>query len=325
MTFVSNDPTFRATYGATVFVGGRYTGDLAASETLTLTRADGSTADTVTYGGAGWPQSPPPASRSSSPTRRRQQRSAPTGRSPPAPAEPRRRQPATVVITAPGAPTIGTATAGNANATVTLDRAQPATAARRSPATRCAWSTTPAAQVGALRPGRRRRHQPGRHRPDQRHGLPVPGRRRQQRRHQSALGPVQRRHAGQQPPCRVPRSSAPPARAPPAGTLTAIARWTPPTIDRRLGHHRLSGHRPADELRAQPTPPSCPPPSHPSWVPRSDARPSPSPPATTGSRSPPSTPSAPAHPRHDPTTSSPAENRARLSLISRMTAKRVPT
>ncbi|HSS68131.1 MAG TPA: lamin tail domain-containing protein, partial [Nocardioidaceae bacterium] len=55
MTFVSNDLTFKSTYGSTVFVGGRFTGDLAASETLTLLRADGSTADAVTYGGAGWP------------------------------------------------------------------------------------------------------------------------------------------------------------------------------------------------------------------------------------------------------------------------------
>ena len=55
MTFVSNDVTFKSTYGTTVFVGGRFTGDLAASETLTLLRADGSTADQVTYGGAGWP------------------------------------------------------------------------------------------------------------------------------------------------------------------------------------------------------------------------------------------------------------------------------
>ena len=55
MTFVSNDPAFRAAYGATVFVGSRFAGNLAASETLTLTRPDGSIADEVTYGGAGWP------------------------------------------------------------------------------------------------------------------------------------------------------------------------------------------------------------------------------------------------------------------------------
>ncbi len=55
MTFVSNDPAFRATYGATVFVGDRFNGTLDATETLTLTRPDSTTADTLTYGGAGWP------------------------------------------------------------------------------------------------------------------------------------------------------------------------------------------------------------------------------------------------------------------------------
>ena len=38
-------------------MGGTYTGDLAASEALQLVRADGSIADTLTYGGAGWPVS----------------------------------------------------------------------------------------------------------------------------------------------------------------------------------------------------------------------------------------------------------------------------
>ncbi len=55
MTFDSNDATFRATYGGTVFVGGSFTGDLAPSESLQLARADGSVADSVTYGGTGWP------------------------------------------------------------------------------------------------------------------------------------------------------------------------------------------------------------------------------------------------------------------------------
>ncbi len=55
MVFVANDPTFRATYGATVFVGGIYSGDLSAGETITLLRRDGSVADSLTYGGAGWP------------------------------------------------------------------------------------------------------------------------------------------------------------------------------------------------------------------------------------------------------------------------------
>ena len=57
MTFVANDPTFRATYGSTAFVGGAYSGALAPIATLPLTllRADGTTADSVTYGGTGWP------------------------------------------------------------------------------------------------------------------------------------------------------------------------------------------------------------------------------------------------------------------------------
>ncbi len=55
MTFISNDPAFRAAYNPTVFVGDRYTGNLAASATLTLSRPDASVADEVTYGGAGWP------------------------------------------------------------------------------------------------------------------------------------------------------------------------------------------------------------------------------------------------------------------------------
>ena len=55
MVFAADDPTFRTTYGATIFLGDTYDGDLAASETLTLLRRDGSTADSVTFGGAGWP------------------------------------------------------------------------------------------------------------------------------------------------------------------------------------------------------------------------------------------------------------------------------
>jgi hypothetical protein len=55
MTFVKDDATFRASQGGTVVVGGRFGGDLAPGETLTLTRASGTVADTVTFGGAGWP------------------------------------------------------------------------------------------------------------------------------------------------------------------------------------------------------------------------------------------------------------------------------
>lgn len=56
MTFVANDPTFRSTYGSTIFVGGTYSGGLSSGETITLVRADGSVDDQVTYGGADWPQ-----------------------------------------------------------------------------------------------------------------------------------------------------------------------------------------------------------------------------------------------------------------------------
>jgi hypothetical protein len=55
MQFVANDPGFRTAYGSTVFVGDRYTGTLPATGTLTLTRPDTSVADSLTYGGAGWP------------------------------------------------------------------------------------------------------------------------------------------------------------------------------------------------------------------------------------------------------------------------------
>jgi PKD repeat protein len=56
MVFAANDPTFRSTYGSTVFVGGVYSGGLAKSETITLMRPDGTVDDQVAYGGAGWPQ-----------------------------------------------------------------------------------------------------------------------------------------------------------------------------------------------------------------------------------------------------------------------------
>ena len=55
MVFAANDPTFRTTYGSTVFVGGVYSGGLSGAETITLKRADGSIDDQVAYGGAGWP------------------------------------------------------------------------------------------------------------------------------------------------------------------------------------------------------------------------------------------------------------------------------
>ena len=87
MTFASNDPGFRAAYSPTVFVGDRYTGDLAASEALTLTRPDGSVADTLTYGGAGWPV-PTSGQSLELPTSPPTTASAPTGPCPPGPAPP---------------------------------------------------------------------------------------------------------------------------------------------------------------------------------------------------------------------------------------------
>jgi hypothetical protein len=116
MTFISNDPTFRTTYGPTVFVGDRYTGNLAPTATLTLTRPDATTADQVTYGGPGWPTPTTGQSLELTDLAADNDNGAnwtlSTGNGTPgtttgAPA-----------ITTPNAPTIGTATAGNANATV---------------------------------------------------------------------------------------------------------------------------------------------------------------------------------------------------------------
>jgi hypothetical protein len=118
MTFVANDPAFRATYGTTPFVGGIYTGDLPASATLTLTRPDASIADTLTYGGAGWPDASTgrsmeltnPASDNSDGANWAQS-VRPAG-------SPSAANGGGAVGSAPGAPTIGTATAGNMSATV---------------------------------------------------------------------------------------------------------------------------------------------------------------------------------------------------------------
>jgi hypothetical protein len=118
MTFVANDPTFRATYGVTPFVGGVYTGDLPASATLTLARPDASIADTLTYGGAGWPD--PSTGRSLELTNPAldnglgsswAQSTRPAG-------SPSAANGGGAVGNAPGAPTIGNATAGNMSATV---------------------------------------------------------------------------------------------------------------------------------------------------------------------------------------------------------------
>jgi hypothetical protein len=116
MTFASNDPGFRAAYSPTVFVGDRYTGDLGASEALTLTRADGSVADTLTYGGADWPV--PTSGQSLELADLTADNSVGTNWT----LSTGSGTPGTTaggpVVTAPGAPTIGTATAGNAAATV---------------------------------------------------------------------------------------------------------------------------------------------------------------------------------------------------------------
>jgi hypothetical protein len=117
MTFVANDPAFRGTYGVSPFVGGIYTGDLPASATLTLTRPDASVADTLTYGGAGWPDAS--TGRSLELTNPALDNSlgsswAQSTRPAGSPSAANRG----AAGNAPGAPTIGNATAGNMSATV---------------------------------------------------------------------------------------------------------------------------------------------------------------------------------------------------------------
>jgi len=118
MTFVSNDPAFQVAYGGLVFVGGRFTGGLAVGQTLQLNRADGSSADTVTFGGTGWPD--PSGGRSLELVNPASDNSLgsswalstrPAG-SPGAPNQ------TAVAGSTPGAPTIGTSSAGAASATV---------------------------------------------------------------------------------------------------------------------------------------------------------------------------------------------------------------
>ena len=152
MTFVSDDATFRSTYGSTVFVGGRFDGSLPAAGTLTLARADGSEADVVAYGGAGWPDaSGGPSLSLSSPIADN--------------ADPANWAPSTVsggtpgaangaapVATAPGAPIIATATGGNAQATANWT---PPGSNGGSPITGYSVrviNNATNAQVGALRP-----------------------------------------------------------------------------------------------------------------------------------------------------------------------------
>lgn len=118
MTLVADDPTFRGTYGPTIFVGDRFGGALPASGTLTLTRPDGSTADEVVYGGAGWPSPTSGQSLELSDVNADNGDGANWALSV-GQGTPGTPSGGATVITAPGAPTIGTATAGNASATVT--------------------------------------------------------------------------------------------------------------------------------------------------------------------------------------------------------------
>jgi hypothetical protein len=52
---VANDPAFKTAFPGPAFVAGRFAGSLPSIGTLTLNRNDNTLADTVTYGGAGWP------------------------------------------------------------------------------------------------------------------------------------------------------------------------------------------------------------------------------------------------------------------------------
>ena len=118
MTVVASDAAFRTAYGSGVFVGDRYTGALPDAGTLTLTRPDGFLADTVSYGGPGWPvpttgqslELLDPAADNDDGASWVLSSGAGT------PGTPRSTGP---VVTAPAAPVVGTATAGNTTATVT--------------------------------------------------------------------------------------------------------------------------------------------------------------------------------------------------------------
>jgi hypothetical protein len=118
MTFVANDPAFRAIYGSSAFVGGVYTGDLPASATLTLARPDASVADTLTYGGAGWPDASTGRSMELTNPASDNSVGANWAQSVRPAGSPSAANGGGAVGSAPGAPTIGTATAGNMSATV---------------------------------------------------------------------------------------------------------------------------------------------------------------------------------------------------------------
>ena len=303
MTFASNDPGFRAAYSPTVFVGDRYTGDLAASEALTLTRPDSSVADTLTYGGAGWPV--PTSGQSLELTDLAADNSVGTNWA----LSTGSGTPGTTaggpVITAPGAPTIGTATAGNATATVrwtaptddggsgisgysiqVLDNTETQVGALRTAAagatslvvTGLTNGTAYHFQVAATNTAGT-----GAYSASSNTVTPA-----------ATTVPGATRHRGPQPGRRR--------------RITHRHRPLDPTSQhRRLRHHRLPGHRPTDELQRRRRHRPVHAPTHPSSEPRSANAPSPSPPATTASKSSPSTPSAPAHPQPAPPTSSLAD------------------
>ncbi|NHC25552.1 hypothetical protein G6553_20530, partial [Nocardioides sp. IC4_145] len=149
MTFVADDPTFRTTYGPTVFVGDRYDDNLPTAGTLTLTRPDGTLADTVTYGGTAWPTSTTGQSLElTNPTADNNDPASwalSTGQGTPGTT--------TVtgpVITAPAAPTNATATPGNTTATLTWT-APTTTGGAPLTGYTIRVTTTTGTQVGALR------------------------------------------------------------------------------------------------------------------------------------------------------------------------------
>ncbi len=118
MTFVANDPSFRATYGGLVLVGGTFTGVLPGTGTLTLTRADATVANTVSYGGAGWPDTSTGQSMELvDPTSDNTLGTSWAG-SVRAAGSPGAANQVAAPGTVPGAPTIGTAAAGATAATV---------------------------------------------------------------------------------------------------------------------------------------------------------------------------------------------------------------